>query len=889
MVLAWVPAVLFLLPLAPASGVERATVAVTASDMAGLSRPCARDSVPSEEAVEEMVRQAMELGGIRRVLRPDARQVLLKPCIVVARRDPGRNTDPRAVRAVALLVHQIAPQARITVAEGPGAWMAQARPEVKHWELVIADGFETEGYRAALADPRLHDAQIEFLDLNLSEARLVRVPGGGWARDEYWIPAAVLDADVSITMPRLKTHMADHGGITVAMKNQIGVAPGLKYGWPKKSGYPSGSGNPGIPHSNEILGETITDLNLCADIDFAVAESFCRPLDREGMEREGGGSSWINGVVAGPDLVAVDAVSAYLMGFDPEEVETVVNGERRGLGVGRLEAIDLQGEKDLERLRRGFPVRHEDSRMGMANRIWIVSGPHPRTEAGLAAVDPAGALEPGSQGFGEPVWFQDDKCDLGQLLDKPTDCVAFAYCQFDAPRAEAAGLQVASDEGLTVWLNGVQVYRFDGWRRVERPNDTVPIRVQAGRNALLCRVEQTSRQFVFSANVVASEPSPLTGRPQRIAGLRFSAPHAEALRPLMDRESRFSEHWRERGWWRQALVDQTRPDSVVLDGLAPAALQARAAGIVRPRRFGDDTILRVVAHGERIAVRAAGVAECWIDAGSLRGAGQHGAVEVFELRRSWDEQARRPVETVRDSTVVWSGAVPGTPVLVLARPETTAAWQARWAASPPAAYTTDEVIGEAGGELSSGVYTLGPSQSTGGILLADAYRQAGGADLGLALSWEVGESLPAGPIRRGDLLDLVNPAGARLATWSLSGAQVDSVLEGLVGSGDARDTPQPAGFTARVDLSRPAGDRVALSLEPARQYRLCTLEWYTGWFAYLLRGPHPEGDGPPWVDLVTHPVTPVEAVEAFLAARRPYLPPPEVRLEAVGSAAPARP
>ncbi|MBI2504252.1 MAG: hypothetical protein HYW07_13585 [Candidatus Latescibacteria bacterium] len=94
--------------------------------------------------------------------------------------------------------------------------------------------------------------------------------------------------------------MAELGGITVAMKNQMGVAPGMKYGWPKKTGYPSGSGNPGIPHSPEILGEMITALNLCARIDFAVAESFRRSID----EGDDGRPDWINGVVAGAALLA---------------------------------------------------------------------------------------------------------------------------------------------------------------------------------------------------------------------------------------------------------------------------------------------------------------------------------------------------------------------------------------------------------------------------------------------------------------------------------------------------------------------------------------------------------------------------------------------------------
>lgn len=665
-----IPLLLGCLNLARAA--EHPTVAVLTSEM--LPAPVSRDSVLADADIDEMVRQAMELGGIRQVLRADAKHVLLKPCIVVAERDSWRNVDPRAVRAVALVVHDIAPQARITVGEGPGAWMKEARPEVRHWELNIADGFETEGYRAALSDPRLRDAQIEFVDLNFAEPRLVKVPGGGWARDEYWIAAPVLDADVAITIPRLKTHMPDHGGITVAMKNQMGVAPGMKYGWPKKTGYPSGSGNPGIPHSPEILGEMITDLNLCARIDFAVAESFRRAFD----ENDEGHPTWINGVVAGADLVAVDAVSAYLMGFNPEEVETVVNGARRGLGVGRLEAIEVVGEKDLDHLRRGFPVWGQ---MGMANRSWLVSGPHPHTEAGLASVDPAAPIAPDLQGFGEPVWFQDDKCDLGQLLAKPTDCTAFAYCEFTAPAGGPAKLQVASDEGMTIWLNGVQVYRFEGWRRIERPNDLAPVELQPGANHLLCRLEQSSRQFQFSVNVVEDQPSPVARRYQRPPGLRFSVPGEQARQEVEALDIDFHDSWRPQGWWREVTVDQTRPDSLVLAGAVPALLQAGALGVVRSRCFGDQVRARALVRGDQLIISSAGAAELWADLGALRGRGQPAEVKAVELVLRWEGGL---VETVRDSALVWSGTVPEKSILVLSRPDTTSSLE-RALGSLPAA------------------------------------------------------------------------------------------------------------------------------------------------------------------------------------------------------------
>ena len=154
-----------------------------------------------------------------------------------------------------------------------------------------------------------------------------------------------------------------------------------------------------------------------------------------------------------------------------------------------------------------------------------------------------------------------------------------------------------------------------------------------------------------------------------------------------------------------------------------------------------------------------------------------------------------------------------------------------------------------------------------------------GADLGIAQAWEVFNTIPAGPIERGDLLDLISPwmDDARVASWTMTGAEVDSVLQHLVNEsiGDPRDTPQLAGFTAAVDPSRPEGQRVVqLSLDPLKTYRVATVNWRSGGW-YKLAGRGEEGE---WADLVVHPMTPYQAVEAFLAEHRPYTPAQEERL-----------
>lgn len=64
--------------------------------------------------------------------------------------------------------------------------------------------------------------------------------------------------------------------------------------------------------------------------------------------------------------------------------------------------------------------------------------------------------------------------------------------------------------------------------------------------------------------------------------------------------------------WREVLVDQTRPDSLALEGVVPALLQAKALGVVRSRCFGDQVRARVLVQGNQLTISAAGAAPTWV-------------------------------------------------------------------------------------------------------------------------------------------------------------------------------------------------------------------------------------------------------------------------------------
>jgi hypothetical protein len=73
-----------------------------------------------------------------------------------------------------------------------------------------------------------------------------------------------------------------------------------------------------------------------------------------GMHREGprhGSPFRLRTVVAGTDAVAVDAVSAAVMGFQPQDIGYLVYAEDAGLGVSDLDAIEVVGDP-IEAVRR---------------------------------------------------------------------------------------------------------------------------------------------------------------------------------------------------------------------------------------------------------------------------------------------------------------------------------------------------------------------------------------------------------------------------------------------------------------------------------------------------------------------------------------------------------
>ena len=270
------------------------------------------------------------LDGLR-AIGADVRgaNVLLKPNLVEFDPTTAINTEPRLIAATVVAFRRLG-AASVRVAEGPGH-----RRDVQ-------DVVERSGLADALAE-----VDAPFTDLNAAPLRRVLLRSRYTDLGELWLPTPVLDADVVVSMPKMKTH--HWAQVTLSLKNLFGTLPGRVYGWPKNVLHWAG------------IEPSILDVAGAIRPAYAIVDGIV------GMEENGpiSGVPVAAGVlVFADDPVAADVIGATLMGFDPHRIGYL--GEAgRFLGQGNRDRIVQRGE-DPERFVHPFapPPSGDDVRGG---------------------------------------------------------------------------------------------------------------------------------------------------------------------------------------------------------------------------------------------------------------------------------------------------------------------------------------------------------------------------------------------------------------------------------------------------------------------------------------------------------------------------------------------
>lgn len=222
------------------------------------------------------------------------KRVLLKPNMVEPMlASPQMTTHPAMVSAATEVFRSWG--AKVAVGEGPG--------HVRDTEMAL---FESRIQNALDRD------QIDFRDLNYEEVTWVKNRGGVCPLNGFWFPRSVVEADLIVSLPKLKTH--HWVGLTASMKNLYGTIPGSKYGWPKNVLH-----HAGIP-------ETVIDINASLPKSMAIVDGI---LCMEGDGPIMGSPKHLGVVAISSNPTAVDATLARIMGLSPDRIPYLALAKNR--------------------------------------------------------------------------------------------------------------------------------------------------------------------------------------------------------------------------------------------------------------------------------------------------------------------------------------------------------------------------------------------------------------------------------------------------------------------------------------------------------------------------------------------------------------------------------
>jgi uncharacterized protein (DUF362 family) len=309
---------------------------------------------------EVAVKQAIELiGGIKKVVQPED-VVLIKPNLVNSYDGESGNVTHFSLIEPLIEACHLCGASRIFVGDGSA-------------DVDTAAAFTTSGIKRVIDRVRHKGISVELVDLNYdrnpktNEFEVVNLGENGlYPNFTYRVAYTVLNADVIISVPKLKAHPLT--GMSCALKNMMGIAPGGYYGFPKRR-------SDALPHGtfknslhNDVIWRIILDLHRIAlgkyvgspkerkymiIVDGVVAGAYDKAL---GLGDPYWMAVWkpikMGAIIAGFDPVAVDTVSARLMCYRPENIPTIVHASE--IGLGTMSNIEIIGEQ-IENIRKFVP------------------------------------------------------------------------------------------------------------------------------------------------------------------------------------------------------------------------------------------------------------------------------------------------------------------------------------------------------------------------------------------------------------------------------------------------------------------------------------------------------------------------------------------------------
>lgn len=184
--------------------------------------------------------------------------------------------------------------------------------------------------------------------------------------------------------------------------------------------------------------------------------------------------------------LALAQLARRLAAVDPARARTAVERARSASTQPAVLAAAREVLDQLER-DRGYVL------------TWLLAGPFTATGPGRL-IDLEFPPETGGPVQWRPVQAPGGIVDLAAVLGGEQR-VAYLRATLHSPRAQRVQLQLGSDDGLKVWLNGQVVHRADVDRGLVPGQDRVEVDLREGRNTLLLKVTQFGGGWAASCRI----------------------------------------------------------------------------------------------------------------------------------------------------------------------------------------------------------------------------------------------------------------------------------------------------------------------------------------------------------------------------------------------------
>jgi uncharacterized protein (DUF362 family) len=242
-------------------------------------------------------------------------------------------THSSVLRAVGELLLD-AGASKITIVEGQGSEIIN---NVSLGYLAVKMGLGADYINLNNAAP-----YSGFTDLPVS---------GGFNFDKFTVNPILAEVDKYVTIPKMKCHYT--AGITLSMKNNVGMVPDTAYGSTGYRNHLHGTGGD-LSEAGWHLPQTIVDLNLARPVDLAIIDGI--------ITMDKGEGPWVDNVIApvnakalivSKDALKADAIGMQVMGFDPlaghyadpfvSSENWLLKAQQKGLGDPNPENIVVAG------------------------------------------------------------------------------------------------------------------------------------------------------------------------------------------------------------------------------------------------------------------------------------------------------------------------------------------------------------------------------------------------------------------------------------------------------------------------------------------------------------------------------------------------------------------